>query len=128
DFARMARKATRAGRRYRRLAHGAWRGYAQVGIDDALLLDALPEEPPLERSVCVDAIEGFWRVRYGGVRRSEGRRIWVMANFLWARGGLCPRPLAAWRRGDRTVLLLERRPGAHSLAQCPGHRRALPAD
>jgi hypothetical protein len=127
DFARMTRKATRAGRRFRRLAHGTWRGYARVGTDDARLLDALPEEPPLAGSACVDAVEGLWRVRYGGVRQSEGKRIWVMANFLWARGGLCPRPLAAWRRSDQTVLLLERRPGAQFLDQCPDRRRALPA-
>ena len=42
DFARMTRKATRPGRRFRRLAHGGWQGYAQVGADDARLLEALP--------------------------------------------------------------------------------------
>jgi len=127
DFARMTRKATREGRRFRRLAHGAWRGYAQVGADDAQLLEALPDEPPAEGAVCVVAGEGLWRVRYGGIRQSEGKRIWVMANFLWARGGLCPRPLAAWQRGDQTVLLLERSAGAQSLDQCSDRRQALAA-
>ena len=127
DFARIARKATRPGRRFRRLAHGAWRGYAQVGADDAQLLEALPEERASRAAVRVEAVEGLWRVHYGGVRRSEERRIWVTANFLWARGGLCPRPLGAWRRGDQTVLLLERRPGAQSLDQWPDRRRALAA-
>ncbi len=127
DFARMTRKATRPGRRFRRLAHGAWQGYAQVGAEEARLLEALPEERASAGAVRIDACEGLWRVQYGGVRKSEGRRIWALANFLWARGGLSPRPLGAWRRGDQTVLLLERRSGAQSLDQCPDHRRPLAA-
>jgi hypothetical protein len=127
DFARMSRKATHTGRRFRRLAHGAWRGFAQVGTDDARLLEALPEERLSASAVRIDAGERLWRVRYGGLRQSEAKRIWVMANFLWARGGLCPRPLGTWRRGDQAVLLLERQPEAQSLDQCPDHRRALAA-
>jgi hypothetical protein len=92
-----------------------------------LLLGALPEEPPSAGAVRVDAHQGLWRVQYRGIRPSEGKRIWVMANFLWARGGLCPRPLGVWHRGDQTVLLLERRSGAQSLAQCPDRHRALAA-
>jgi hypothetical protein len=127
DFVRMARKSTRDGRRYRRTAHRAWRGYAQVGVEQGCLLEALPEEQLSAGAVRVDRSEGLWRVHYGGVRRSEGKRIWATANFLWGRGGLCPRPLGAWRRGDQTVLFLERRPGARPLDQCPDSRQALAA-
>jgi hypothetical protein len=127
DFARMARKATRAGRRYRHLAHGVWRGYARVGADDARLLEALQEERPSGVAPSIEADAGLWRVHYGEVRPSEGRRIWVMANFLWSRGGLCPRPLAVWRRGDRTLLLLERQPGSESLDRYPDRPAALAA-
>ena len=119
DFGRMTRNATRAGRRFRRLAYGAWRGYAQIGVDDAPLLEALPEARPSGAAVRVEAMDEFWRVHYGGLRQSEGRRIWVTANFLWARGGLCPRPLGAWSRGDQTVLLLERRAGAQATGPVP---------
>jgi tRNA A-37 threonylcarbamoyl transferase component Bud32 len=127
DFARLMRKTTRFGRRYRRLAHGDWQGYARVDADPASSLEALPEERLPEGVVCVEPCDGRWRTRYGGVHRSEARRIWATANFLWARGGLCPRPLGAWQRGDQTVLLLERRPGARSLDHWPDSRQALRA-
>lgn len=127
DFARVSRMATRAGRRFRPLAHGAWRGYARVGSDEARLRDALPEQLPRAGAVHIEAVEDLWRVRYTGLRRSEGRRIWVMANFLWTRGGLCPRPLGTWSRGDQTVLLLERRAGTQLLSQCADARRAQAA-
>ena len=127
DFARMTRTTTRAGRRFRRLSHRAWRGYARVDSDQAQLLGALPEERVSAGTIRVDALGALWRIRYGGIRPSEGRRIWVTANFLSARGGLCPRPLGAWSRADQTVLLLERRPGSQPLSQCPDHRRALAA-
>jgi hypothetical protein len=127
DFARIARMATRAGRRFRPQAHGAWRGYARVGSDDTQLLDALPEERPRAGAVRIDALDDLWRVHYSGLRRSEARRIWVMANFLWTRGGLCPRPLGTWSHGDQTVLLLERRTGAQPLGQCADAPRAQAA-
>jgi hypothetical protein len=123
----MRRNATRPGRRFRRLAHGAWQGFARVGVEDDPLLEALPEGRASGAQVRVEAVGELWRVHYGGLRRSEGERIWVKANFLWARGGLCPRPLGAWNRGDQTVLLLERRAGAQPLSQCPDRRRALAA-
>jgi hypothetical protein len=127
DFARMRRTATHAGRRFRRLSHRAWRGYTRVDSDHEQLLGALPEERISAGTMRVDALGALWRVHYGGIRPSEGRRIWVTANFLSARGGLCPRPLGAWSRGDQTVLLLERRPGSLPFSQCPDHRRALAA-
>jgi hypothetical protein len=126
DFARLRRKATRDGRSFRRLGRGAWRGYARVGVDDAQILEALPEDDPSAGEPRADAAEGLWRVQYL-VRESEGERIWVMANFLWARGGLCPRPLGALRRGERMVLLLERRSGEQLLDQCPDRTAALAA-
>jgi hypothetical protein len=124
DVARITRTVTQEGRRYHPLAHGAWRGYARKGIDDARLRDALPEERPRAGAVYIQALEDFWRIHYSGVRRSEGRRIWAMANFLWSRGGLCPRPLGTWSRGDQTILFLEQRPGAQPLGQCADDRRA----
>jgi len=124
DFARIARMTTRAGRRFRPLAHGAWRGYARAGIDHARLRVALPNERPRAGAGSIEAVEDLWRIHYTDLRRSEGRRIWAMANFLWTRGGLCPRPLGTWSRGDETILLLERRPGARPLGQCADHRRA----
>jgi hypothetical protein len=127
DFARLTRKTTRPGRRFRRLSHDAWRGYARVGTDDTVLVAALPEELASAGNPSIDTSEGLWRVQYAGIRRSEARRIWATANFLWARGGLCPRPLGAWHRGNQTVLLLEQGPDAKPLDQCPDPRRALAA-
>jgi hypothetical protein len=127
DFGRLARKATRDGRRFRRLAHGDWRGYGRVGADDAQLLEALPEESSSAGEVRVDEADGLWRVQYGGIRHSEGKRIWVTANFLWARGGLCPRPLGALRRGDQMILLLERRSAEQLLGRCSDRAAALAA-
>jgi hypothetical protein len=127
DFARIGRNATRPGRRFRRLAQGAWQGYARAGGDEAQLLEALPEARASGAPVRVEAMGKLWRVHYRGFRRSAGRRIWVTANFLWARGGLCPRPLGAWRRGSQMVLLLERRAGAQPLDQWPDRGRALAA-
>jgi tRNA A-37 threonylcarbamoyl transferase component Bud32 len=119
DFARMTRNATRPGRRFRRLADGAWRGFARVGVEDAPLREALPETRASGAPVRLDPVGDLWRVHYGGLRRSEGKRIWVTANFLWTRGGLCPRPLGLWSLGDQTVLLLERRAGVQPLPQWP---------
>jgi hypothetical protein len=127
DFARMGRNATREGRRFRRLTHGTWRGYARVGVDEVPLLEAIPDRRASGAAIRIEAVEEFWRVHYGGLGRSDGERIWVTANFLWSRGGLCPRPLGAWTRGDQTVLLLERRADARPLSLCPDHRRALAA-
>jgi tRNA A-37 threonylcarbamoyl transferase component Bud32 len=127
DFARIRRNATRPGRRFRRLVHGAWRGYARVGVEDDPLLEALPEGRASGAQVRVDAVGDLWRVQYSGLRRSQGRRIWVTANFLWTRGGLCPRPLGVWSRGDQMVLLLERRAGVQPLTQCPDRRSGLAA-
>jgi hypothetical protein len=127
DFVRMARTSTRGGRRFRPVAHGAWRGYARIGWDQDRLLAALPGERPGRGATCVEAIEGLWRIRYGGLRRDEGRRIWVTASFLWSRGGLAPQPLGIWQGVDQTVLLLERRAGVEPLAHWPDRRRALAA-
>jgi hypothetical protein len=128
DFGRIGRNATRQGRRFRPLASGAWRGFARSDVEDAPLLDALSGAQTTSGSpIRVEAMDEFWRVHYLGLRASAGRRIWVTANFLWARGGLCPRPLGAWSRGDQTVLLLERRAGARQLDRCPDRTRALAA-
>lgn len=127
DFARIGRNSIRQGRRFRRLSSGAWRGFARSDVDDAVLLEALSGLGRSSSPVQVEAAGELWRVHYGGLRSSAGRRIWATANFLWARGGLCPRPLGAWSRGDLTVLLLERRPGARRLDQCPDRPRALAA-
>jgi tRNA A-37 threonylcarbamoyl transferase component Bud32 len=127
DFARLKRNATRPGRRFRRISHDAWRGYARIDSDEAALIGALPKTREPGVPVRVDAAGDLWRVHYSGLRRSEARRIWVTANFLWARGGLCPRPLGAWCRGDRAVLLLERGDDVQPLDRCPDRSKGLAA-
>jgi tRNA A-37 threonylcarbamoyl transferase component Bud32 len=127
DFARLKRNATRTGRRFRRVSHGAWRGYARIDSDQATLVGALPKTRDPEVPVGVDATGDLWRVHYSGLRPSEARRIWVTANFLWARGGLCPRPLGEWCRGDRAVLLLERRDDVQPLDRSPDRSKGLAA-
>jgi tRNA A-37 threonylcarbamoyl transferase component Bud32 len=127
DFTRLKRNATRPGRRFRRMSHDAWRGYARIDSDEAALVEALPKTRDSGVPVRVDAAGDLWRVHYSGLRRSEARRIWVTANFLWARGGLCPRPLGAWCRGDRAVLLLERRDGVQPLDRCSDRSKGLAA-
>jgi len=127
DFGRLKRNATRPGRRFRRLSHGAWRGYARIDSDQTALIGALPRRRDPGGPLCVDAAGELWRVHYSGLRRSEAKRIWVTANFLWTRGGLCPRPLGAWCSADRMVLLLERRGGEVPLDRSPDQRRGLAA-
>ena len=96
-------------------------------LSDILFTSGIPEARASGAPVRVEAMGELWRVHYNGFRRSEGRHIWVTANFLWARGGLCPRPLGAWSRGHQMVLLLERRAGAQPLGQWPDPDRALAA-
>jgi tRNA A-37 threonylcarbamoyl transferase component Bud32 len=127
DFQRMTRNATRPGRRFRRLAHGAWRGYARRDVDDAPLYGVLAESRALGDPLRVEGPAQLWRVDYGGLRRPEAKRVWATANFLWDRGGLCPKPVALCSRGDHTVLLLERRAEVQLLPHCPERRKGLAA-
>jgi hypothetical protein len=138
DFRRMRRNATTEGRRFRLVREGAFRGFARK---DAMLEPApagadgnasvLPEvsravsaradfdaRPSAQRSIV--AGDGYWDLACGNRSERDARRIWAVANFLWDRGALCPRPRFLLRRRGETFLRLEREPRALLLAEAGG--------
>ena len=115
DDMRMRRTATRAGRRFREIEHGVWRGFARQAVDPALALGRASLGPlPAAGAARVEADGGVWRVVYRRLSGPCSRRLWARANTLAARG-LAPVPLALLSDHRLTLLVIEPGAGAQAL-------------
>ena len=120
DFARIDAE----GHASRVAAFGGWPtapggGMRRSEMDDALLLDALPEELPSAAPYTSKPSRSS-----GGSTTAACAAPREGASGRWRTssgpGAACPRPLGAWSRDDETILLLERRHrGRGRLDQCP---------
>ncbi len=127
DDARMCRVATRDGRRFERIAHGAWRGYARRGIDPQALLARLDPGPsPAAGGVRIEVDTPVWRVVYRRLPARRAARLWARANTLAARG-LAPSPLAVLSDRERTLLIVELPVGARRREELGGDPAVRPA-
>ncbi len=116
DYDRLARLATRDGRRYRRVrrTQEGFSGFARRELAEAELaaFSALPAPSPSgagDAPTAEGAHAGALGPRavrfYTGMDRGAARGLWVAANFLASRS-LAPRPLALLARGREARLLL----------------------
>ena len=116
DYTRMTRVAARDGRRFRRIEHAGWRGFARAGAEARLALAAASAAPPpAAGSARIQGEDGCWRVVYPPLSARHARELWARANLLAARG-LAPLPLALLRGPQLTHLVAERPVGARLLS------------
>jgi hypothetical protein len=126
DHARMRRNAVRDGRRYARVAAGAWQGWRRREVGEEALL-AATRQARFEDSARALAGEATWHVTHPDLDARHARELWARANSLWLRGGLVPRPHGLLRQGPRTLLVLERAPGSRLAAEQAGDAALEPA-
>jgi len=128
DLRHWLRTATVPGRRFSRIdaaAGGGWEGFLRrdpAGDEPLPVLLAATARaaergaPGARGRVGADPEAPLWCVAYPALSRRSLARLWAQAQVLWDGWRLVPRPVALLRRGQATVLLLERAPGARSLA------------
>jgi len=128
DLRHWLRTATVPGRRFSRIegvAGGGWEGFLRrdpAGDEPLPVLLAAAARAAERRAPGARARAGadpeapLWCVAYPALSRRSRVRLWAQAQVLWDGWRLVPRPIALLRRNEATVLLLERPPGARSLA------------
>jgi hypothetical protein len=117
DLARMARTATRGGRRFRTFRDGDARGFVYGDDPEARRLAAQRGAAGLT----LGPAHAVWRA--GHVSPREARRLWVRQAWLAARGlGAPPRALLRRRDGE-LALVAARAPQARPLADAAAEDR-----
>ncbi|MGI9430901.1 MAG: lipopolysaccharide kinase InaA family protein [Myxococcota bacterium] len=109
DARRLVRVTSRPGRRFRTVEHAGWRGSRRAEFEPAELgkaLDSILRAPPspARGAVSYRNTGDWWAVDHAIAGR-EARRTLAIAELLWRRGGLGPRPLAQLSRGPRTLTI-----------------------
>ena len=116
DLEHWLRTATRDGRRFVRVAHGRWQGFARREADLAVLAGEAERLLAGARGPGVHEAPGAWCVVHGARGRRAAARLWARAQLLFDGRGLAPRPLALLADPRATLLFLERDPAARSAA------------
>jgi hypothetical protein len=114
DFRRMKLISAAEGRRFRHVQEDGCLVWAPRDVD--IPWDLLRAQDGGTTGSCLPAAGERWILDYGPVSESAARRVWAIANTLWAWGALVPRPIFLARRAGAVMLGLARESSARVLS------------